>query len=249
MHPKLEEYSKLITFLTKVLGSSYEIVLNDLYDPENSIIQIHHSHISERKPRESLSSFALKLWYTKAYLDKDYICNYQSQARNQRILRSSTFFIKDDQGELLGMLCINYDNTRHHELAKAIVALGHPDGFLTHHPVLHDNEVIDVNIQERFNESSHEIICEVINDRLRVQGINVLDLSYEMRRKWILQLSFEEKLDIIKKMKDHGVFFLKGAVSEVSKELHCSQPSIYRYLSKINQLEAPSVNEEYTTSQ
>jgi len=31
-----------------------------------------------------------------------------------------------------------------------------------------------------------------------------------------------------------GIFMLKGAVSEVAKQLHCSEPSIYRYLNILN---------------
>jgi predicted transcriptional regulator YheO len=238
MHPKLQEYATLMSFLSKILGSSYEIVLNDLKEPEHSVIGIAGTHLSGRSQHDALSTFALKLWYTKAYKEHDFICNYMSQAHNNRILRSSTFFIKDEEGELLGMLCVNYDNTRHQELARAIMALGAAEDNLEPHPILADNELLDINAQERFSDSSHDIICEIINDKLRTQGLNLLEINPEIRRKWILQVSFEEKIEMIAQMKARGVFYIKGAVAQVARELHCSQPSVYRYLSKTNAIAA-----------
>ncbi|MPN61335.1 hypothetical protein SDC9_209071 [bioreactor metagenome] len=45
----------------------------------------------------------------------------------------------------------------------------------------------------------------------------------------------DEKTEILKKMKDKGVFRIKGAVREIARQLETSEPTIYRYLKTIEQ--------------
>ena len=45
-------------------------------------------------------------------------------------------------------------------------------------------------------------------------------------------LTSEERLHIISELEKHGYFRLKGAVREVTEVLHCSQASVYRYLTQ-----------------
>lgn len=46
------------------------------------------------------------------------------------------------------------------------------------------------------------------------------------------RLSPEEKIDIVQKLNDLGVFLLKGSVSEVADQLKISETTVYRYLNK-----------------
>lgn len=46
-------------------------------------------------------------------------------------------------------------------------------------------------------------------------------------------LTSEERLHIISELEKHGYFRLKGAVREVTEVLHCSQASVYRYLTQL----------------
>ncbi|MGG2094862.1 helix-turn-helix domain-containing protein [Bacillus sp. S13(2024)] len=47
------------------------------------------------------------------------------------------------------------------------------------------------------------------------------------------RMSPDEKMEVIKKLNDKGVFLLKGGVSEVAKYLKASEATIYRYLNKV----------------
>ena len=47
------------------------------------------------------------------------------------------------------------------------------------------------------------------------------------------RLTSEERLKIIGALEANGIFLLKGAVRDVAAALHCSQASVYRYLSQI----------------
>ena len=47
------------------------------------------------------------------------------------------------------------------------------------------------------------------------------------------RLTSEERLRIISVLDADGIFLLKGAVKDVAAGLHCSQASVYRYLSQL----------------
>jgi predicted transcriptional regulator YheO len=47
------------------------------------------------------------------------------------------------------------------------------------------------------------------------------------------RMSPDEKMDIVKKLNDKGVFLIKGEVSRVAEYLKVSDATVYRYLNKI----------------
>ena len=42
-----------------------------------------------------------------------------------------------------------------------------------------------------------------------------------------------DKLEIVRILESQGVFATKGSVGQVARELHISEPTVYRYLQKI----------------
>lgn len=60
----------------------------------------------------------------KQYESNNYIINYTGQLSNGKTLRSSTMFIKDG-GKLVGLLCVNFDDSRFHEVSDTILRLVH----------------------------------------------------------------------------------------------------------------------------
>ena len=46
-------------------------------------------------------------------------------------------------------------------------------------------------------------------------------------------LTQDEKMHVVAQLDSQGVFLLKGAVRDVAERLHCSQASVYRYLTRI----------------
>ena len=111
-NPLLQQYIKLTEFLGLALGPDYEVALHDLANKDHSIIAIANSHISGRKLGAPLTNMALSILRDKSYERMDYHLHYYSINVNGKDLRSSTFFIKDS-GELIGLLCINFDDSRY----------------------------------------------------------------------------------------------------------------------------------------
>lgn len=47
------------------------------------------------------------------------------------------------------------------------------------------------------------------------------------------RLTMDEKIRIVEDLQQAGIFYMKGAVSEVAAQLGSSEATIYRYLSKL----------------
>ena len=57
------------------------------------------------------------------------------------------------------------------------------------------------------------------------------------------RLNSDERLKIIAALEANGIFLLKGAVKDVAAGLHCSQASVYRYLSQLKSAGTPESDE------
>ena len=218
----LKQYSVLVEFLGKSLGPDYEIALHDIGYDTNSIVAISNRYISGRTIGAPMTNLALSIIADKSYNTSNYKLNYNGISKDQRILRSSTMFIKNEREELVGMLCINFDDRKFVDISNQILKLCHPDKLIEENSTYESiNSLLDDGI-ETFSGSISELTETVLNKVLTDKNIP------------IDRLTQNERLNIMDILNQKGVFMLKGAVSEVAKHLCCSEPSIYRYLSKLN---------------
>lgn len=130
-----------------------------------------------------------------------------SQARGR--LRSSTMFIKDGS-ELIGMLCINFDAAKYSRMAQELLALCGA----------HQEPGPSVGV-ENFVSSLPDAVQAAITD---VTGTAGLPPD---------RLTMDEKIRIVEDLQQAGIFYMKGAVSEVAAQLGSSEATVYRYLSKL----------------
>jgi predicted transcriptional regulator YheO len=218
----LNQYIKLVEFLGLTLGPDYEIVLHDVRGNKDSIIAIANSHITGRGLGSPLSSKIKESIEKKEYLRKDFETNFNSLSGiTNKLLRSSTLYIKDNNNELIGVLCINFDDSKYSELSKQIMELCHP--------------------HELIGKTNFEAIDEIqpFNDT-EIQSPNIIDVA-KANIEAILQgnsippdrLTKDEKMNIVKALNNKGFFKLKDSVQVVAKLLHSSEATIYRYLSNI----------------
>jgi predicted transcriptional regulator YheO len=127
---KLAQLSRLVEFFGLVLGPDYEVVLHDLTLEQPCVVAIANGQISGRTIGAPLTNVAMQLIKDRVYLRENWKINYQGVSANGRILRCSTFFLKDENERLLGLLCINFDDSRYRELSAKIYSLCHPDEFI-----------------------------------------------------------------------------------------------------------------------
>ena len=221
MNSILQQYVLLTEFLGHALGPDYEIVLHDLTDKNKSVIAIANNDISGREIGAPLTNFALKIIKEKLYLKQDYCLHYQGVSINGKNLRSCTQFIKEN-GKLLGMLCINFDDTRYQEFKDTVLHLCHPNHFIEkYYSAETSRRGINADSTEKFHNMAEDVAADAIDYEIAKIGV-------EPER-----LTADERIHIIATLEENGIFLLKGAVNKASIRLQCSQASIYRYISHI----------------
>ena len=226
MDARLEPYRVVVSFLGEALGPDYEVVLHDLTSEDGTIVAIVNNHISGRTEGAPLSNMALRFIQERMYEKQDYLAGYQGASQAKGRLRSSTMFIKQN-GKLIGMLCINFDDTKFREASDAILKLCHPDRFVEAHVQIDESQFSDKPAcppavsPESFHNSIGDVAEDAVANELTRLGVTAD------------RLTPEERLQIVASLKEGGIFLLKGAVKDVATALSCSQASIYRHLAQL----------------
>lgn len=227
----IRQYMKLTEFLGRTLGPDYEVVLHDLEEDKDTIVAIANGHISGRSldPGRNVSALP-QLESDRSYETSDYKVHFSGVAVGRKILRTSTFYIKDDSGRLVGLLCINFDDQRFQRISNQILKLCHPDSFVDSNFVYNSEKSLIENVpvpevsesapelSSIFPETSPEAAAEMTCQVLKESGLGSAPISHK------------ERLLVVAKLKSRGVFLLKGAVKQVARQLGCSPATIYRYL-------------------
>lgn len=227
---KLQQYTVIVEFLGKALGPDYEVVLHDLSSKDFAIAAIANGHISGRKIGCPLTDAALRMLSSRAYETDDFLCNYKGIAQNGHVLRSSTMFIRDEEGKPIGLLCVNFDDYHYKELVEKLLSTVHPEAFLEQHPSNSQpiltkapgSQKDSAPITESFSMDIPSLMEKIFEDA-------TASLTTPIDR-----LNQFERRDIVEQLNEQGLFQLKGAVSFVAKKFSCSNATIYRYLSEIN---------------
>lgn len=210
MNSSLAKYLPLVDFLAGVFGSDTEVVLHDVEDMERSVVAIRNGQISGRRVGSPATNVVLKIIKEGGASTIDFLVNYKGLAADGRALRSSTFLIHDDDKKLIGILCINIDTRKLEQLREYI------DTFISPRDELNSYETV-----ERFPSSVEELAFDSIEAIVSKAGVSPQRMSQE------------EKMMIVRKLNDGGIFLLKGAVSRVASRMEVSEPTIYRYLNTI----------------
>ncbi|WP_321340380.1 PAS domain-containing protein [Breoghania sp.] len=227
--PWMQPYVKMTEFLGLVLGPDYEVALHSLEDPERSIIAIANGHVSGRTIGAPITSVALQAIVNHSHETEDFRLNYTGITGDNRVLRSSTFFIKDEAGALVGLLCINFDDSRYRELSDRILKLRHPDIFVDNNFVYNETiSAVESKPSLKEAENFHSSLPGLTEDVL-ARSLERLDVAPN-------RLSRQEKFALVRELEATGFFLVKGAVKQIAERLGCSQTTIYRYLNRIAEM-------------
>lgn len=220
----LSHYIRLTEFLGRVLGPDYEVALHDLTNKDHSIIAIANNHISGREVGAPLTNVALKVLKDQSYDRMEYMLHYPGLSATGKTLRSSTFFIKDGE-ELVGMLCINFDDSRYEAVIHQVLQLCQRDSVVETSFQFDAGQMTGVQQDSPSTERFHNSIQEVAGDAV-ARALNRMGLTAG-------QLNPDERLGIVAELEPQGIFLLKGAVKAVADALQCSQATVYRYLAQV----------------
>lgn len=204
--PIMKKIKKLVDDLAAAIGPDCEIVLHDVRHPENSIIAIA-GNVTGRKIGAPLTDLALRR-IRQGKTDEN-ILNYKNFTQDGKLLRSSTFFIRNLDNELVGCLCINFDLSRW-LIVKNIVE----------EKLIFSDD--DKEEKEMFSENLADMLKETVHRAINLIGLPVSKMQKDERKK------------VISILDNEGLFLVKGSIEYVAKELNISKFTIYSYLNEIH---------------
>lgn len=261
----LAQYVPLVDFLGRSMGSSVEVVLHDLDVPDQSIVAIANGHISGRKIGGPVTDFAL--WFMKQADETSVpmMTGYRAVNSEGRVYRSSSYFLRDENNTLHGMLCINVDISELIQLksltskildstnismpGKAETFGGYPGPLVEVAPLEDSLPSSAENLLSTatgvMSSLSRDTTAQQKNDEEEVVESlrsNIQHLLESMLNKTISQYGIspermqrEERLETIRELEKAGFFLLKGGIAAAAKRLDVSEPTIYRYLVEVRE--------------
>ncbi|MEH7255701.1 PAS domain-containing protein [Neobacillus niacini] len=206
-HPFIfDQAIRTANILVAMLGSRCEVAVHDFTNLDKSLIYLA-GEITERKAGSPITDLILKELMITGNETPD-IPNYKTTTKKGKILKSSTVFLKDQYGEIIGALCINIDIT------LLIQIRGSIQDFVR----FQDD---DQPKKENFFSSVNEVIEDMVQ--------NVL----QKYNKIPVQLDMDEKIDVVRSLEEMGTFLIKGSTEYLASLLGVSKFTIYNYLQKI----------------
>lgn len=206
----LEEVFPLAEFLSDAFGPMAEIAVHDLHRPHASIVFIRNGHLSGRKKGDAMTKETLELARKASKTGSDFISDYRGRDLNNHQFRVSSFFIRSQDEQVIGVLCVNINITELQRAAHLLQTISETDSV---------NGMVSSGIpSQELEEDPEENIRRVARDVIRQVQVPIENLSRV------------ERLRVIKDIKDRGIFLIKGAVGIVAPELKISVPTLYRYL-------------------
>ncbi|GEA19257.1 helix-turn-helix transcriptional regulator [Moorella sp. E306M] len=213
IHPALKAMKPIAQGIAATFGKNCEVVLHDLSEPSSSLI-FKAGSVTNREIGAPVTNLVLEALQRYGDATEDLI-GYLNRTKDGKVLKSSTIFIRDNSGKIIGCLCINFDLTEF-QLAKNIL-----EDFCQLKDLA---EAGFERTQEQFARDINEVVDNVVENVLQELG------------KPVPVMTKEEKVKAVEMLDDRGIFLVKGAVDVVAQALAVSKYTIYNYLEEARAL-------------
>lgn len=215
----IARYIPLVHFLGEFLGERCEVILHDLENKEKSVVAIANGHISGRTVGAPLTDLALQLVMEKKHNEAGWCTGYGAYSHDNIPLHSATYFIKNEDGSLSGLLCLNMD------VSKLVQAHDILEGVL---------KTMNADIPFLKGENHSGICCEEsFTDNIEELTEGIIQSTIEQATVPPERMTTAEKMEIMRTLHSKGVFLLKGSIGMIAKRIAASEATIYRYLQNI----------------
>ncbi len=200
----LEQLKQLAYGVAMQFGNSCEVVIHDVRTEgmENSIVCIEHGEISNRKLGDGPSHAVLEALKEDDKQTTGRFC-YLTRTKDGRIFKSSTMYIRDEEGNLEYIFCINFEITDFVTLNQAL------------------NRITgSVGVQEK---PKAERITNSVADLLD----DLLDETAARIGKPAAAMNKSERMMAIKYLNDAGAFLISKSTDKIADYFGISKFTLY----------------------
>ena len=203
-----------LTFLTQIakglagqFEENCEVVIHQINEDNinNSIVSIENGHVSSRHLGDGPSQVVLEALKKDPSELNDHI-NYLTRTHDGRILKSSTMYFKDKNGQLDGIFAINYDITTliaAESNLKSLISTAEPEEDK-------DPDYIPQDVNELLDDLIHE--------------------SVKLVGKPVPLMTKDDKIKCIQFLNNKGAFLVTKSGDKVSNFFNISKYTLYSYI-------------------
>ena len=202
---EIEFCKQLAKGVARQFGSNCEVVVHDLCaeDPERSVVVIENGHVSGRRLGDGPSHVVWEALKADPDSLEDRL-SYLTRTEDGKILKSSTMFIRNDEGKPIGIFAINYDITM--------------------------MKLMEDTIQEftRTDAAAQEpqTITHNVNDMLE----ELIKQSAQLVGKPVALMTKDDKIKAIRYLNESGAFTIMKAGQRVCNFFGISKYTLYSYI-------------------
>ena len=191
--------------IAQQFGSNCEVVVHDLdsNDVEHSIVAIENGHVSGRRVGDGPSHIVLEALRGDCDRLEDRLA-YLTRSDDGKILKSSTIYIRDDDGRAIGVFAINYDITLMLAMEDAL------KGFTA------------TQVPEREPEHISRNVADLLDE--------LIEQSVKLVGKPVPLMNKEDKVKAIQFLNDTGAFLITKSGDKVCKFFGISKYTLYSYI-------------------
>ena len=212
MRHTLDFLKQLAHGLAIQFGSSCEIAIHDLKtkDLEKSIVYIENGHISNRQIGDGPSGIVLETLQSDPSTIHDKL-SYLTKTEDGRILKSSTFYIRDDDGSISYIFSLNYDITAFTAASTAIQSL-----------IATKDKLPDLtgDSPRQITHNLNELLDLLIEQAVAKVG------------KPVAMMNKDDKVAVVQYLDHAGAFLITKSGDKVSSYLGISKFTLYSYMGK-----------------
>ncbi|MEG1857370.1 MAG: helix-turn-helix transcriptional regulator [Pseudoflavonifractor sp.] len=191
--------------LAQQFGPNCEVVVHDLAsgDPDSSIVAIENGGVTGRKVGDGPSHVVLEALRS----DHKELCDhlsYLTKTKDGKILKSSTIYIRNDDGMAIGIFAINYDITlmlAMEDNLRQLTATAAPQ-----------------EEPERISRNVSDLLDELIDQSVALVG------------KPVALMSKDDKVKAIQFLNSTGAFLITKSGDKVCKFFGISKYTLYSYI-------------------
>ena len=185
-------------------GSNCEVVVHDLSrHPDHSIVEIVNGHVTGRKVGDGASHVVIEQLQTNDPEPKDHLC-YLTKTKDGKILKSTTIYIRNDDGTPIGIFGINYDITLMLAMENMLRQ------FTATEKESREPEAISRNVSD--------LLDELIEQSVKLVG------------KPVALMHKEDKVKAIQFLNETGAFLITKSGDKVCKYFGISKYTLYSYI-------------------
>lgn len=204
---KLDFLTRIAKALAAQFGENCEVVIHKISpdDIEHPIVSIENGHVTSRSLGDGPSQIVLESLQKDPGELKDHL-NYSTRTHDGRILKSSTVYYKDEEGNLDLIFSINYDITN-------LIAVNSTIESLT--KTSDDNKDRD---PDYIPQNVNELLDDLIEESVKLVG------------KPVALMNKDDKIKCIQFLNKKGAFLITKSGEKVSNFFNISKYTLYSYI-------------------